>query len=65
MLNPMAVSFMPVFSASHGRLDLPAAAISHIGLPVSVGGQTAIVPLVNPVVPPAADLLGVAVAIPC
>ena len=38
--------------------------MSHVGVPASVDGQTAIVPLVNPVVPPAADLLGGATAIP-
>ena len=32
------------------------AAMSHVGVPASVDGQNAVVPLVNPVVPPAADL---------
>ena len=46
------------------NLTLVAAAMSHMRVPASVDEQTAIVPLVNPVVPPAADLLGGATAIP-
>ena len=38
--------------------------LSQVGLPSSVCAQTAIVPLVNLAVPPAADFLGGAVAIP-
>ena len=64
MPNPRAVSFMPLFSAPHGRPDPVATAMSQVGLPTSVCGQTAIVPVVNSVVPPAADLVGGAMALP-
>ena len=64
MPSPAAVSFTPVFTAAPVGLDPVAAALSQVGLPSSVCGQTAIVPLVNPAVPPAADLLGGPVAIP-
>ena len=37
--------------------------MSQVGLPTSVCGQTAIVLVVNPVVPPAADLVGGAMAL--
>ena len=57
MPNPGAVSFMPVFSALHGRPDPVATAMGQVGLPTSVCGQTAIVPMVNPV-SPAANLVG-------
>ena len=56
-----AVSFAPVFTAAPVGLDPVVAALSQVG---PVCGQTAIVPLVNPAVPPAADLLGGPVAIP-
>jgi len=55
---------MPVFSAPHGGPDPVATAMSQVGLPTSVCGQTAIVPVVNPVVAPAADLVGGAMALP-
>ena len=64
MPSPTAVSFAPVFTAVPGGLDPVAAALSQVGLTSSVCGQTAIVPLVNPAVPPAADLLGGPVAMP-
>ena len=64
MPSPAAVSFAPVFTAAPVGLDPVAAALSQVGLPSPVCGQTAIVPLVNPAVPPAADLLGGPVAIP-
>ena len=64
MPSPAAVSFAPVFTAAPVGLDPVAAAMSQVGLPSPVCGQTAIVPLVNPAVPPAADLLGGPVAIP-
>ena len=37
--------------------------MSQVGLPTSVCGQTVIVPVVNPVVPPAANLVGGAMAL--
>ena len=64
MPSPVAISFAPVFTAVPVGLDPVAAALSQVGLPSSVCEQTAIVPLVNPAVPPAADLLGGPVAIP-
>ena len=64
MPNPGAVSFMLVFSAPHGGPDLVATAMSQVELPLSVCGQTAIVPVINPVVLPAADLVGGAMALP-
>ena len=64
MPTPGAVSFMPVFSAPHGGPDPVATAMSQVGLPTSVCGQTAICPVVNPAVPPAADLVGGAMALP-
>ena len=60
----MAVSFAPVFSTTPGGIDPVAAALSRVGLPSSECAQTAIVPLVNPAVPPVADLCGGAAAIP-
>lgn len=60
----MAVSFAPVFSTAPGRVDPVVAALSQVGLPSSVHAQTTIVRLVNPAVPPVADLLGGTVAIP-
>jgi len=56
MPNPMAVSFTPVFSASHGGLDPGGSSNEPCGGLCISRGQTAIVPLVNPVVPPAADV---------
>ena len=53
-----------MFSTVPGGVDPVAAALSQVGLPSSVCAQTAIVPLVHPAVPPAADLLGGAAAIP-
>ena len=38
-------------------------AMSPVGLPTSVCGQTAIVPVINPALPPAADLVGGAMAL--
>ena len=64
MLSPTVVSFVPVFTAAPVGLDPVAAAMSQVGLPSSLCGQTATVPLVNPAVPPVADLLGGPVAIP-
>ena len=64
MPSPAAVSFAPVFTAAPVGLDPVAAALSQVGLPSPVCGQTAIVPLVNSAVPPAADLFGGPVAIP-
>ena len=64
MPNSGAVSFMPVFSTPHGGPDPVATAVSQVGLPTSVCGQKAIVPVVNPVVPPVADLVGGAMALP-
>ena len=55
---------MPVFSTPHGGPDPVATAMSQVGLLTSVCGQKAIVPVVNPVVPPAADLVGGAMALP-
>ena len=64
MPSSTAVSFAPVFTAVPIGLDPVAAALSQVGIPSSVCGQTDIVPLVNPAVPLAADLLVGAVAIP-
>ena len=64
MPNYGAVSFMPVFSTPHGGHDPVATAVSQVELPTSVCGQKAIVPVVNPVVLPAADLVGGAMALP-
>ena len=55
----MVISFAPVFSAPHGGFDPVPTAMNKVG-----HGQTAIVPVVNPVVPPVADLFGRAAAIP-
>ena len=58
MPSSMAVSFVPLFLTTPGGLDLVAAALSQVGLSSSVCAQMTIVPLVNPAVPPVADLLG-------
>ena len=55
---------MPLFSAPHGGPDPVATAMSQVGLPTSVCGQTTIVPVVNSVVPPVADLVGGAMVLP-
>ena len=64
MPNPGAFSFMPVFSAPHGGPDPVSTAMSQVGLPTSVCGQTAIVSVINPALPPAADPVGGAMALP-
>ena len=64
MPNPGAFSFMPVFSGPHGGPDPVSTAMSQVGLPTSVCGQTAIVPVINPALPPAADPVGGAMALP-
>ena len=58
MPSSTSVSFVPLFSATPGGLDPVAAALSQVGLPSPVCAQMTIVPLVNPAVPPVANLLG-------
>ena len=58
MPSSTSVSFVSLFSATPGGLDPVAAALSQVGLSSSVCVQTAVVPLVDPAVPPVANLLG-------